>query len=64
MPVEETLRSVTLSNGFEELNTLPSHPAWSEGSEKKSCGDRLCWNGFFSSALLDACSEVEGEVWI
>ena len=46
----ETLGFVALSNGYEELNTLPSPPAWGKGSEQKSCDDRPCWNGF-SGAL-------------
>ena len=42
----ETLGFVTLSNGYEELNTLPSPPAWSEESEQKSCNDWPCCSGF------------------
>ena len=45
-PVEETLGSAILSNGFEELNTLPSHLAWSEENGKKNCGDWPCWMVF------------------
>ena len=47
MLVEETLGSAALLSSFEELNTLPSRLAWSEGNEKKSWGDRPCWGGLF-----------------
>ena len=47
--MEESLGFVTLSNGYEKLNTLPSPPTWDKGSEQKSCDDRPCWNGFFGA---------------
>ena len=47
-PVGEALGFVTLPNGYEELNTLPS-PLWGKGSEQKSCDDWPCWNGFFGA---------------
>ena len=58
----ETLGSITLSNDYEELNTLPSHLAWSEESEKKSYGDRPCWNGFYGHAPM--VPHLGRKVWI
>ena len=60
----ETLGFVTVSNSYEELNTLPNPLTWNEKGERKSCDGRPCWNGFSRSALLDASSGRESEVWI